>query len=285
MRACVRTSLLSMAVMCSLSHIGFAQENQFTAVNRVQVLVREITQADYAGDREALGRLAVSLDRIEVEGVLRSRVHYWKGFSYWRRALNGFNDSAGPEELQQDLSAAVTAFEYSAGQDPAFADAKIGAASCLFSLSNLLRSEPDRSRQLLARAKQLLNEAIAQDPDNPRLLWLQGANFWWSPPQFGGDRAKAIETYKKGLEYARKQPKQQEQLEPTWGEPELLMNLAYSFMHSSPPNLAAAELYANEALQQVPNWHYVRDVLIPEIRYRLSKEEMCSITRPASRAH
>jgi len=63
----------------------------------------------------------------------------------------------------------------------------------------------------------------------------------------------------------RKQ-KNERTLDPTWGEPELLMNLAWSYLNRSEPDLEAAEQNAKAALNMVPDWHYVRDILLPQIR-------------------
>jgi hypothetical protein len=55
-------------------------------------------------------------------------------------------------------------------------------------------------------------------------------------------------------------------LEPSWGEPEVLMSLAWSNLNRATPDLTAAENYAKAALQIVPYWHYVRDTLMQQIR-------------------
>jgi hypothetical protein len=44
------------------------------------------------------------------------------------------------------------------------------------------------------------------------------------------------------------------------------MNLAFAHLHLAEPDLVAAERYAEAALALVPHWHYVRDLLLPEIR-------------------
>ena len=81
-----------------------------------------------------------------------------------------------------------------------------------------------------------------------------------------------METYQKGLEAARKrQGMASDPLEPTWGEPELLMNLAWSNLNRTTPDLKAAEQYAQAALKLVPYWHYVRDILMPQIRAAQAK--------------
>jgi hypothetical protein len=60
-------------------------------------------------------------------------------------------------------------------------------------------------------------------------------------------------------------------LEPSWGEPEQLMSLAWSNLNRTTPDLNAAEQDAQAALKLVPYWHYVRDILIPQIRAAQAK--------------
>ena len=54
-------------------------------------------------------------------------------------------------------------------------------------------------------------------------------------------------------------------LDPTWGQPELLMDLAFANLNRAEPDIAAADRYARAALALVPCWHYIRDILIPQI--------------------
>ena len=109
-------------------------------------------------------------------------------------------------------------------------------------------------------------------PDNPRLLWVVGPNQWNTPPERGGGQVKAIATYEEGLAAIRgRKENANDALEPTWGEPELLMSLAWSNLNRTTPDLKAAEQYAQAALKLVPYWHYVRDVLMPQIRTAQAK--------------
>jgi tetratricopeptide (TPR) repeat protein len=236
--------------------------------SREQVIkiVAQIQRADYEGDRAALKRLYGDLTPLIQSKEFASRVRYWRGFALWRRAMNGFNGSADPKELGEDLQAAVDEFDAATAADPGFVDAKVGALSCLSNLLYLNQKDPARVQELLAKARPLAQEAKAAAPDNPRLSWVLGPNQWYAPPERGGSQDKAMETYQKGLEAARKQRGTvTDPLEPSWGEPELLMNLAWSNLHRTTPDLKAAEQYARSALELVPYWHYVRDILLPQI--------------------
>jgi tetratricopeptide (TPR) repeat protein len=183
----------------------------------------------------------------------------------WRRALNGFNDNADPKELDDDLQQCVVDFKQAWARDPGLVDAKGGAASCMVNNSFLIMgSDRARARQLFQDSTALLNEALAGAPDNPRLLWVQGTNAFYS--RESGAQERAIATYERALALARKQEAgAADALDPTWGEPELLMNLAFANLHKSSPDLDAATGYAESALVLVPYWHYVRDILLAQI--------------------
>ena len=240
--------------------------------SREQVIkiVVQIQRADYEGDRSALKHLHEELAPFVANKELAARVQYWRGFALWRRAMNGFNDKVDLVELKDDMQHAFDEFDEAAGKDPTFVDAKIGALSCLgflaFSDPQQDRESP-RVKELIARGRQLRKDIEAVAPENPRFLWVMGPMIWFSPTERGGGEEQAMAGYEKGLKAIRSQRKNaSDPLEPSWGEPELLMSLAWSNLNRTTPDLAAAKQEADSALKLVPYWHYVRDILIPQIR-------------------
>jgi hypothetical protein len=231
-------------------------------------VVTEIQRADFDGDRAALKRLPEELAPYLDDERLSAQVRYWRGFALWRRAINGFNDAVDPKELQEDLQLAVEEFKQAQAKDAGFVDAKIGELSCTGLLAfSVGQKDTQRMRELIARTIQLRKEAETAAPDNPRFLWVSGPMLWNIPVERGGGQPKAIEAYEKGLEVIRKnKAKVGDPLEPRWGEPELLMSMAWSELNCKEPDLDAAEKYAHAALQSVPYWHYVRDILMVQIR-------------------
>lgn len=235
-------------------------------------IVTQIQRADYEGDRPALKRLHDELTPIPEDNKLASQVLYWRGFALWRRAINGFNETPTPKDLEGDLTQAVTDFKDAITRDPAFVEPKIGAVSSLGYLMYLDKNDPTRVQELLQQLSPLLKEATAAAPDNPRLLWVVGPIRWSSPPERGGGQDKAFESYNRGLEAVRNQKRDaSDPLKPSWGEPELLMSLAWSNLNRTTPDLNAAEQDAQAALKIVPYWHYVRDILMPQIRAAQAK--------------
>jgi hypothetical protein len=241
-------------------------------------IVTQIQKADYEGDRSALQRLYGELTPFTENKEFASRVRYWRGFALWRRAMNGFNDNVDKKELEQDLQQAAEEFDKSASADPGFVDAKIGLGSC-FGLIAYAVNKKDAAEQqaLVAKSRQALKDAQAAAPDNPRLLWVLGPIYWNIPLERGGGQAKAMEVSEKGLETLRTHKNTtNDPLEPSWGEPELLMNLAWSNLNRTTPDLKAAEQYAQSALALVPDWHYVRDILMQQIRDAKAKQNATS---------
>jgi hypothetical protein len=256
--------LLSWGVMASPSCASESANAQVAGI------VARIQRADYEGDRSALKRLHGELAPFAKDEKLTSRVLYWQGFALWRRAINGFNDKADAAELQSDLQQALDEFDQATTLDATFADAKVGALSCVGFLAYSVRHEDTpsaKTTELMARTRALWQELQTEAPDNPRFLWVEGPIFWNIPPQYGGGQPKAIETYEKGLRLIRIQKTAAgEPLDPSWGEPELLMSLAWSRLNQTTPDLNAAEHDADSALKIVPYWHYVRDILLPQIQ-------------------
>lgn len=245
-----------------LTASGETEEDPREPVIRI---VSRIQRADYEGDRVMLKRRYDELAKFLDNKALAPRVRYWRGFAMWRRAINGFNDSVDPKELEQDLKLALDEFDKVTTTEPGFGDARIAMVSCVSLLGYIHLKDAERVKELFAQLAPLAKEAKEVAPDNPRLLWVFGPNVFITPAERGGGQEKAIEMYQKGLELSRKSKPSEDRLEPSWGEPELLMSLAYSHLNKSMPDVNAAERDARAALEIVPYWHYVRDILLPQI--------------------
>lgn len=219
-------------------------------------IVDQIRRADYRADLDALVRghdaLAPYPDPL---------ARYWRAFALWRLGMNrtnapGFDRALAGREFRAciDELAAIT--------EPALAaEVKSSEAGCVIGAAYVTDDKPEQ-RALFARFAALLGDAIAAAPNNPRVLWMRGGQQMWTPP---GDRAGAIATFERGLAIARAAPRVSDPLAPTWGEPELLMSLAFAYSTLEPVDYARADAYGRDALALQPDWAYVRDTLLPGI--------------------
>jgi hypothetical protein len=251
------------ATLFSLLVIQTTRAND--TAKEVAAIIAQIQHADYVGDRAAMQKGCDDLNPFLEDAELASRIRYWRGFAQWRRAINGFNDSVDPKELEQNLKTALDEFKIAIEKDPTFVDGKVGTISCLGYLAFMNRKDQARAKELVGQILPLVKEATDMAPDNPRLIWVCGPILWNTPPERGGGQDKAIENYQRGLEVCLKIKASNDPLEPSWGKPELIMSLAYSYLNTKPRDVNSVERYARDALEIVPNWHYVRDILLPQI--------------------
>lgn len=226
-------------------------------------LVSRIQDADYRGDRAALAKLVE-----QSEPLVKSdpaRIEYWRGFAMWRRGVNGYYDPKATKELEADFTSAIDEFEKSLSADPSYVDSKIGEAACVMTLAYLDQKNADRIKILVPKFVRLFAECEKAAPENPRLCWVRGPELWYLPESRGGGQGAAFAQYEKGLKLWANQPRPANPLDPTWGQPELLMNMSWSYLNQTTPDPGRAETYAKKALALVPHWHYVKDILMLQI--------------------
>jgi len=234
---------------------------------RLASLVSDVIAADYGGDRAALDRLDAILGRLS-EGPLSEYRDYWRGFARWRRAMNGFNETPWPPDLSDDLEKAVARFRGALERRPDWVEARLAMVGCWGSLGYIARDDAEKKKAVLAELIPALRWLEANGRDNPRALWIIGGMQMAAPPPYGGDPGKAAATLRQGLALSWREAASQSSRPswaPAWGGPENLMNLAYLYAHLATPDRAAALAYADGALTAVPRWHYVRDILLPQI--------------------
>src|SRR5437667_2285559 len=187
----ITIALLTALIFVSLSLTQTMRGND--AREQVTRIVAQIQRADYEGNQVVMQKGYDDLEPFLEDTELASRIRYWRGFAQWRRAINGFNDSVDPKELEQNLNTAIEEFKITMEKDPTFVDAKVGIISCLGFLAFMNREDQVRAKALVGQILPLVKEADEMAPDNPRLIWVRGPIFWNTPPDRGGGQDKAIE--------------------------------------------------------------------------------------------
>jgi len=234
---------------------------------RLNGLVAEVRAADYRGDRAALARLEEELGKLP-DGPLADYRDYWRGFALWRRVLNGFNETPRPDDLAADAAKALARFRSALETRPDWIEAKLAMVGLWGNQIYLVGNDAEKRKAILAESGPTFKFIMGNAGDNPRALWIKGGMEYGAPPPVGGDLAKAAATFEHGVACAWREalaiPNAPAWV-PSWGGPENMMNLAYMYSHAPKPDRGLALAYASGALVAVPEWHFVRDILLPQI--------------------
>jgi hypothetical protein len=229
-----------------------------------------LMDADYRADFAALARWRDAVAPLESDAEWGYLAHYWAGFASWRAAINGGSLGMSAVELRSHLERAVADFEASIARRGDFADALAASALASSWLIGFRRDEPEAMRELLDRYAVRRARALELAPNNPRVLWLEGAHFLFRPASMGGDLTRALDTYARMSAAADRDGRNGESDAasplPDWGKPEALMSLAYTALQKgTAADLDRAETWAREALALRPDWAYVQNTLMPQI--------------------
>jgi hypothetical protein len=243
---------------------------------------RVVLRADYRNDRDELARQARALSARRPQ---RNRAWwaYWAGFASWRRGMNAYYQTPRPADLAADFERCAEQERAALVLDPGLDDARGALAGCLMGQAFAGPEVPAERRAALMRESLEHIATIERTAgEHPRSLWMVGGRLM-APPQQGGDLALARATFLRGLAAARAEALGPERppWEPAWGAPENLMSLA--FLHTLPPapDREVARAYAEGALALVPDWHFVRDILLPRIE-KLPGRPAASAAPPAA---
>lgn len=234
---------------------------------RLSRLAGAVLSADYRGDRPELARLEAELGRLDA-GPLNEYRDYWRGFALWRRAMNGFSDTPTPADLDADIVKALERFQSALARRPDWIEAKLAMLGCWGNRIFLAGKDSEKRQKLLDEASTYYKWVMQYEGDNPRVLWIKGGLQMVVPPASGGDWAKAAATLRQGVAGAWREAgatPPAPRWVPTWGGPENLMNLAYLYSRDKTPDRSTALAYAEGALTAVPEWRYVKGVLLPQI--------------------
>ena len=258
--------LIGFMVFCCL--LSAAEARSSRVERKLVALKADLMTADYRADLPKLTTLRDRAARLSNDSKLGYLADYWTGFASWRIVVNGASAKMAPEEAKAHLQRAVADFESSARKKGDFADAHAAAAAVHGWLAAYNNADQAVMNHEIENYKRFLNRAVELEPANPRVLWIQAVPYMVLPPERGGNLDRAIEFYRQMIENAR--PLIPQSPLPDWGKVEGLMSLSYALMSKS--DLDGATEQANAALRLRPDWHYVRDILMPQIEAKRKQQ-------------
>jgi hypothetical protein len=253
--------LIGFLVMACVALTGEARQSR--AERRLIAIKAAVMSADYRGDLAGLAALRTQASEISNDSRFGYLADYWSGFASWRIVVNGAGAKLNADDAKANLAHAVIDFESSIRKKDDFADGYASAAAVHGWLAAYNRADQAAMKQEVDIFKRDINRALELEPNNPRVLWIEAVPYLVLPPERGGNIDHAIELYRTMLENSR--PPQPRSPLPDWGRAEALMSLANADIMKPSPDVDQATVEAQEALRLQPEWHFVRDILIPQI--------------------
>jgi hypothetical protein len=255
----------SMAVAAERPEAGFEQCQSKGLVR----LKSQIVDYDYRGELDQLDKAAGRAGNFADEANCQGPAAYWQGFAHWRYATNAANDPAVPKaRIAERLDRSAIALRTAIAATPNDPEPKIALMGVVQMRPMFEQQGSDSWRGAIIESQRLLAELEQISPRNPRFLWLRGGLHFWAPRPVGLGPDAALEAYRKGLDAMDPASGLQGSLTPDWGKPELLMSIGYVAANRPNPDLLLAEIHVRAALQLRPDWHYARDILLPDILKR-----------------
>lgn len=119
------------------------------------------------------------------------------------------------------------------------------------------------------RIEALISEALALEPNNPRVLYVQGNALFYKPAIFGGGARKALEVWKRAAilyDKELQQPSLQNSLKPTWGYLETLAALGQCYEAVHEWENARATYKRGLAIK--PYYKWIQSELLPNLEQK-----------------
>lgn len=210
--------LLVAAVAFSIT--AHAQSDKYA--NAMKQSLSMFDSAKTVADFESV---AASFQRIGDAEKTQWLPYYWAALALTTEGWKYYPDSRGVTELKvSDLSGAMTGFasliNALADKADALATANEDKAEILTirnmtATQQMLVDPQSRYMTFGAEASTDLQKAMALNPNNPRVYYLQGMSLFGTPEQFGGGKAVAKPVFQKAVDLGKAE--QAKLLYPHWG--------------------------------------------------------------------
>ena len=215
---------------------------------------------DQAGLRAAIGAMEPLARQPDVEAY----AHYYLSWTYWMLVASQIEDKNQAAALE---SAKLALAHARAGLMSRSRDSEFQTmlANALIATGILDR---ERFKELWAELAGVRKKALQLGPDNPRAVIMDAGIIYWAPPEQGGGRDKGIARWDEAarLFEAEAALTSVDPLAPRWGYALYYGWSANLYLRMAPPQMDRARRAADAALAVRPDFWYVRERILPQLR-------------------
>lgn len=208
-------------------------------------------------DVSQMRQARATFERATVDEEHAALAHYYVALAEYR-LLNRLNrDDA--KVVQPRLDNAIQHLEQAIKIDRKFPDA-LALLTSFF--GEKMRLDPSTGMQYGPRAQQLLGQAMALAPSNPRVVMFNALSTFYTPEMWGGSQQRGLEGFREAAALFEEEALD-DPLLPAWGHEE-----AYAWVglaEAELGNTAAARTAYEKALAINPAFGWVKYTLLPQL--------------------
>lgn len=208
-------------------------------------------------DVSQMRQARATFERATVDEKYAALAHYYVALAEYR-LLNRLNrDDA--KVVQPRLDNAIQHLEQAIKIDRTFPDA-LALLTSFF--GEKMRLDPAAGMQYGPRAQQLLGQAMALAPSNPRVVMLNALSTFFTPEMWGGSQQRGLEGFRKAAALFEEEDLD-DPLLPAWGHEEAYAWVGLAEVELG--NTAAARTAYEKALAINPEFGWVKYTLLPQL--------------------
>lgn len=213
-----------------------------------------IQQAVDTSDSDQLYKARELFDQVRQEGKYEMLALYYLALCEYRLATLF---ASAPDEKAQCVNRTLEHLKEAIELEDNFSDAHALLASAY---SQKLGLNPHLGMVLGPEIKRVLEKSKRLEGNNPRVVWTDGMNDYYTPAMFGGDKQRAITKLEQALELFAKE-EIRDPFQPSWGYDEACVHLGIMRQETGDPE-GARQAFV-KALEVNPNNGWVKDHLLP----------------------
>ena len=245
--------------------IAAAEATKAVGARAVLIEARNLAyDANYRNDQAGLESAIATLQTLVDAAGVSAYAHYYLSWAYWALAASQVQEKDTPGALASGKQAVAHARSGLAlrGDDPEFHTALVNGLVVVGFLDGT------QFKTVLPELTAARVKAIELGPRNPRVLMMDAGAIFNSPPEAGGSRERGLARWEEALRLfdAESNAAAADPIAPSWGHALAYGWVSGLYLRMTPPQTENARRAADTALRMRPDFWWVREQILPQLR-------------------